>query len=101
MNRAYTEAETDLLDVADWTMSLGMSTKERRAQLGHAVNEVLAEAVHDGYQLLFDATDGVHLQTPSGLLVWFCPGYGDGEGFAVIVIDAEECHNEKDKSSLS
>lgn len=101
MTGERTEAETDLLDVADWATCLGMDAKERRMRLGLAVNAVLTEAVRESYRLLFDASDGVQLRTPSGLLVWICPGYGDGEGFTVIVIDAQESDREAGGSSAS
>lgn len=101
MTGERSEAESELLDITDWAASMGLGAKERRVRLAQAVNEVLAEAVRDRYRLLFDASDGVHLQTPSGLLVWICPGYGDGEGFTVIVIDAVERGYEPDGSSAS
>lgn len=84
MERQRTEAESDLLDVAEW--ATGMRERERRLHLESELNAVLREAAREGYELFYDASDGVHLHTPSGVFIWFCPSV-TGAGLDVLVIE--------------
>lgn len=82
-----TEAEYELLDVTEWATGLGMN--EQRMHMEQVVNDVLAEGVRDGYRLYYDARDGVHLHTPSGLWVWFCLTNGEEDSISVLVIEQD------------
>jgi hypothetical protein len=84
MERQRTEAESDLLDVADW--ATGLRESERHLQLEPVLNVVLREAARDGYELFYDAREGIHLHTPSGVFIWFCPS-ATGVGMDVLLID--------------